>query len=237
MTKKDTKNNDLKSLSQIPNVRPTPDAIPTNQRIAFDQRKGREPVVNGDITYKPVDIFAARVVAKAPWWAEPPQPEPIFMKPEEFKEEPPRLKSYKHLDEKGVVHDDYINRNEALPLAVDVQEKIIKKEIRTSEELVRRSRELVDTVDYLVSEVKGPWNEYQEWVKTALERVREQRIALSSETRLLMQSLKEVREFFLEDSYQTQINRLHEFIDLCERLQALKQSGFLDAVTDTILKM
>jgi hypothetical protein len=52
-----------------------------------------------------------------------------------------------------------------------------------------------------------------------------------------MGALKEVRQFFLEESYETEIQRLHEFIDLCERLQALKESGFLDIVADTMLKL
>jgi hypothetical protein len=30
--------------------------------------------------------------------------------------------------------------------------------------------------------------------------------------------------------------RLREFVELCERLQKLKESGFLDAVADTMIK-
>jgi hypothetical protein len=85
--------------------------------------------------------------------------------------------------------------------------------------------------------MQGPWAEYQKFIKASLAEIREERIAFGSEIRLLMSGLKEVRQFFLEDSYETQINRLHEFVDLCERLKALKESGFLDAVSDTILKL
>jgi hypothetical protein len=85
--------------------------------------------------------------------------------------------------------------------------------------------------------MREPWQEYQGFIKSALGSVREQRIAIGSETRLLMGALKEVRQFFLEESYETEIRRLHEFIDLCERLQSLKESGFLDTVADTILKL
>jgi hypothetical protein len=52
-----------------------------------------------------------------------------------------------------------------------------------------------------------------------------------------MASLKEVRQFFLEGDYEKEIERLHEFVDLCERLKALTQDGFLDAVADTLLKL
>jgi hypothetical protein len=53
----------------------------------------------------------------------------------------------------------------------------------------------------------------------------------------LLTALKDVRTFFLEGDYEKQIDRLREFIDLCERLKALKDSGTLDAIADTILKL
>jgi hypothetical protein len=52
-----------------------------------------------------------------------------------------------------------------------------------------------------------------------------------------MTALGDVRQFFLEDDYKKEIARLHEFIDLCERLKALKEEGLLDAVSDIILKL
>lgn len=49
--------------------------------------------------------------------------------------------------------------------------------------------------------------------------------------------MEDVRKFFLSKDHVTEIDRLREFITLCEQLKALKDSGFLDAVADTILKL
>lgn len=49
--------------------------------------------------------------------------------------------------------------------------------------------------------------------------------------------MEDVRKFFLSKDHVVEIERLREFITLCEKLKALKDSGFLDAVADTILKL
>jgi hypothetical protein len=227
---------EFKSLSEIPDppkesVKP----VTNRERIHLYEPRRKEPVVNSeDIKWKPVDIVAVRVVAKAPWWAEPPQPEPKMR--DELPKEPPRIKSKRMLTDEGYV-EELLNTESVAPAAVDQHGKTVKAGLKASEELIERARELVDTIDFLAKGIQEPWDEYQRFIKKSIVEVREQRIALSSETRLLMGSLKEVRQFFLEEAYETEINRLHEFIDLCERLQALKESGFLDAVADTILKL
>jgi hypothetical protein len=75
------------------------------------------------------------------------------------------------------------------------------------------------------------------FMRTTLATVREQKMALSTETRSLLNSLREVREFFLEDKHELEIKRLLEFVELCERLHNLKKSGFLDAIAETILRL
>lgn len=49
--------------------------------------------------------------------------------------------------------------------------------------------------------------------------------------------MADVRKFFLEKEHVTEIDRLKEFIQLCERLKALKDAGVLDVITDAILKL
>ena len=48
---------------------------------------------------------------------------------------------------------------------------------------------------------------------------------------------KEIRKFFMDDEHEKQIARLKEFVEVCERLNELKNSGFLDSVANTILKL
>ena len=59
----------------------------------------------------------------------------------------------------------------------------------------------------------------------------------STEVAATMNDLEEIRKFTSDPDFCEQKKRLREFVDLCERLEKLKETGFLDAVTDTILKL
>jgi hypothetical protein len=122
-------------------------------------------------------------------------------------------------------------------MATDTHLKTVKDGVTASQELVAKAQDVIATVDYLSNQMSGPYSEFADFVKKALGEIREQRIALGMETRQLMASLKEVRQFFLDSDYTEQVKRLHEFVDICERLRALKEDGMLDAVADTILKL
>jgi len=231
--------NEFKSFDQIPQLPREPaKSVVNRDKIQLYRPKPKETVVNSeDINWKPIDQVAARVVAPAPWYCEPPQPEPYF-EMKDPQQKPPKIHGHTRLDpDAGAVAHDFIDMNEAAPHVVDTHTRSVKDGIKAAEELKAKAQEAVDAIDYLATQIGGPWKEYESFVTQALSRVREQRIALSGETRLLMGALREVRQFFLEESYEKEISRLHEFVDLCERLKALKESGFVDAVADTILKL
>ena len=59
----------------------------------------------------------------------------------------------------------------------------------------------------------------------------------TTEVAAMLKPLEDVRQFFLGKDHEAEVARLREFVDLCERLQKLKQSGFLDTVADTMLKL
>lgn len=67
--------------------------------------------------------------------------------------------------------------------------------------------------------------------------IRNSRFTIVSETAAVTKSLAEVRKFFLGSEHREEMSRITEFVDLCERLQKLKASGFLDAVADTLIKL
>lgn len=67
--------------------------------------------------------------------------------------------------------------------------------------------------------------------------LRQCKFAVVTETKEMLGPLKEIRQFFLGSDYTTQMKQLREFVELCERLKALKDSGFLDTVADTMLKL
>lgn len=245
--------NEFKSFKQIPvPVGQPAKPVSNRDKIKIYQERGTGRVVDDprlEIKWKPIDKVASRVVAAATGYNKPPRPAPIFNpKPppnnmpapkEETAIHTPgagRLKTKTQLTEDGH-RETMIDLESLAPAALDEHERTVKKGAKAAEELLEKSRDVIASIDYLASEIRGPWTDFEQYVKQALTTVREQRIALGSETRLLMGALKEVRQFFLDSTYETEIQRLHEFIDVCERLKAMKDSGFLDNIADTILKL
>lgn len=49
--------------------------------------------------------------------------------------------------------------------------------------------------------------------------------------------IKALRALFMSTDYDREMERLKEYIDVCERLAALKKEGILDDVSETLLKL
>jgi len=117
--------------------------------------------------------------------------------------------------------------------------------------LMRKVKELIPEADKTVQEAKtarlvietllkgihGDTEDFRARSKIFLDDIRGVRFAMVSETAAMTAPLKDLRQFFLGKDYADEIARLREFVDLCERLQKLKASGFLDAIADTLLKL
>ena len=71
----------------------------------------------------------------------------------------------------------------------------------------------------------------------ALTDLRSKRYAMVKETTDSLSALRDVRQFFMDKDFEAERDRLEEFVTLCERLQVLQESGFLDVVSDTMLKL
>jgi hypothetical protein len=232
---------EFKRFTQIPRPAQQPAKTVTGrvlnrEQIRIYKGKPAEKVVNSeDIKWEPIDRVAARVVAPAPWQYQPPEPEPKFMKPDEVI--PPKLKTRKMMTEEGHVETMIKNDENFAQVTLDVHERDIKEGLKSTSALSERAQEAIAAVRYLSTEMQGPYAEFEEFIKRAIGTIRDQRMSLSTETRLLMNSLREVRQFFLEGDYEMQMRRLNEFVELCERLKVLKDSGFLDTVAETILKL
>ncbi len=105
------------------------------------------------------------------------------------------------------------------------------------EDLVRRVQDAKAALKLAMGTVREEWIEWDERSKQMLADMRLTRMALDAELGRIMAQLKDVRQFFLSATHDEEVRRLREFVELCERLQALKVSGFLDSVVDTILKL
>ena len=67
--------------------------------------------------------------------------------------------------------------------------------------------------------------------------LRDARMAMVRESQQALAALRDVRKFFLESDYETEVARLKDFIALCKGLEAVQASGLLDAVADVMLRL
>lgn len=111
---------------------------------------------------------------------------------------------------------------------------------RATKEHLAPAREDVAAVKRSAQTLREVLNEYQaaaSEVGEIIAALRTKRMTLTSEVAALLPALRDVRQFFIERDYEKEMARLHEFLEVCERLKALKESGFLDDVADTLLKL
>lgn len=103
--------------------------------------------------------------------------------------------------------------------------------------LAEQTSAAADTLDVAVSRVGKNLESLQPLKKQTLEELRGLRMATTTEVAAMLKPLEDLRKFFLGAEHDREIERLREFVDLCERLEKLKESGFLDSVADTMLKL
>lgn len=97
-------------------------------------------------------------------------------------------------------------------------------------ETTLRLRQTLNDYDDLILPFTSRTHEH---IKT----IRSTRMTMISEVASMTNALRDVRKFFLDKDYHEEIKRLREFVELCERLKVLKDSGFLDSIVDTMLKL
>jgi len=107
-------------------------------------------------------------------------------------------------------------------------------ELNPSVEAAKAARAIMDE---LLHGIGGEMEKFKQGTKQFLEDIRGTRFAVVAETSQMTTALKDVRQFFLGADYTEQIARLKEFVELCDRLNTLKDSGFLDKIADTLLTL
>jgi hypothetical protein len=179
---------------------------------------------------KPCDRVAARVIRPAQWYEKPPEAQ---VKPDPV--EPPRLKTRKALVN-GELETLY-EKNSVETEQVLAAEHDIKNALKAKNELLEKAKQLDEVLSHISAQAHDEFNTALKFSKAALEDLRQVRMSLCSETKLIMTELADIKKFFLANDYQTEITRLGEFVDLVERLQEMKQQGTLDLIADIILKL
>ena len=210
--------------------------------LSLYKPKPKELIAGGDPVRIPVDRVAARVVAPAPDWAKAPPP-PAQKREKPMNDKAPIAASDKKMSDRisqsggntflvGTKKDADFN----VELAGKF-EKHFDKNVEDTENLVKRAEEARAAIEYLVNNVKREWVEYDDFIIEALKKARATKVAIEIETKQTLTALGDVRKFFLDPRHEQEVQKLKEFVDICDRLRELKSSGFLDAISDTILRL
>ncbi len=104
----------------------------------------------------------------------------------------------------------------------------------------RLLQESTDMLNGLKLFARGFSDTSAQWGKDSeklLPEVRQLRMALGTEWAHILNGFADVRKFFLSADHAAEVARLRAFVELCERLKALKDNGFLDRVADTMLQL
>lgn len=217
-----------------------------------------EKVVGGTILRTPIDKTAAIVTSKAPWWAKPPTKWEIMTTSNGSPETKTKTEVRK-LHDKELGEFYRIAAEEMLPDAVTESAKLFLRSIIETEAvmslidkdyadltgLLSLKREecekgIKDTMEFFHSEILRADTAFRVFNADSTQFIKDFRStkqALVREVSELVGALQDLRTFFHGSVHMEEINRLKEFVELCERLKALKDSGFLDTVADTMLRL
>lgn len=196
-------------------------------------------VVGGIYRPEPVDFKAAMLLAKAPWICKPPDRPTTPPKPAEPK--PRRSKMPTTHKEAAAIARTAKMLGGGGQLLVQAMTEINNCEPDDAAKQLAEAKDRFEEASRALGQASHSFKTEMERLNVisaeALDSVRAKRYALLTETSKALEALREVRQFFIGVDYELERKRLAEFVELCERLKALKESGFLDAVGDTMLRL
>lgn len=111
---------------------------------------------------------------------------------------------------------------------------------KATESMAVAKEELLDTREQLqttLNDITVMCDRIQDMMKDQIEEIRGTRFTLVTETAQMMESLREVRKFFLDSQHQEEIQKLRAFVALCQDLRLFTSDGSLDTIIDSMLKL
>lgn len=100
-------------------------------------------------------------------------------------------------------------------------------------EMTEAKADLAKFADEIIGSVDG----VNEVLLNRIKEFRSTRMAIATEARESLGALKDVRNFFMDKDYDTEMARLERLVKVCRELHELKTSGILDAVLDSALRL
>lgn len=121
-------------------------------------------------------------------------------------------------------------------LAAQLHQKTAQA-IKDTDVLLKQAMDARLALDQMCDYWNKDWAEFLATSDDRLKQIRQFRMAFDAETRQVMATWREVRQFGLDKEHDEQVAKLKDFVDVCERLQKLKTTGFLDGIVDTLIKL
>ena len=220
--------------AQAPVIRPTSTAS-----SCFDDK-----VAGGIMRPQPVDRAAAMLLAKAPWWAHEPSNRKKDGMSKGSLNTTSNTEQVGRRDFLGKVDctDAIVTKDGEAMYDMDIVAKCFIKHMeehypKDTSDIARAMLDARLVLNEQMKTIGAAMDEFERVTKDAVLKVRSNRMASVTEASTVVNALKDVRQFFLGSDYEKETKRLAEFVDLCERLKKLKDSGFLDTVADTMLRL
>ena len=113
----------------------------------------------------------------------------------------------------------------------------VRKLVKEVDPIVQSAADSRAIVAELLDGIGDDMDKFKQVASIGVNDIRQTRFAIVSEAGAMTKALSEIRQFFVGPDYEMEVKRLREFVELCERLQALKASGFLDRVADTMINL
>jgi hypothetical protein len=221
--------------------------------------KPKEQVVNSpDVKWRPVDKTASFVVSKANWihkpdafnqsksvikttkkqGRKPMSNHTLLVNEASEKKGPPEVDrksigGYEVRTVKGPGGETLYRLEDVRRLLLIMADDLPKE----ASPLLQRAKDVRAAVNELTDGIGGDMNLFRDQVKKHLEEIRLTRMTMLTETAQMSRSLREIRQFFIGPDYHNELQRLKDFVELCERLHQLKANGFLDKIADTMLNL
>lgn len=190
----------------------------------------RELVAGGVIKWKPVDRAAAMLLVKSP---EINKPITIMANQTKVVNVDIACGALPERTAKSIRDDEAASN-------CRLENKLVKK----SEEIPKLLAEKVDalksvraSLDLATDLFRSDMVTFAEEMPKHVKALRDWRMTMEREKDTSLKALKELRQFFLEADHDKEMQRLSEFVRMCERLAALAADGTLEKVADVMLKL
>ena len=119
-------------------------------------------------------------------------------------------------------------------LTVGVRMEEIGNLIKCANMEVSESKEVLEK---LANDVKALSSVIEPALLDHIKGIRSARMAAVTEINQSLQALRDIRKFFLESDYQTEMERLERFVKICREINELKQTGILDVICDASIRL